>query len=93
MKKSAQIYISMFILTECQDDLGKTPLLQGVFYVSRKRTVCSSVRNHMFLLLKTYGSGSGDVKNKTGISRKTGLRFSNSFPNFEMPFLFRIFKS
>ena len=27
MKKSAQIYISMFILTECQDDLGKTLLL------------------------------------------------------------------
>lgn len=93
MKKSAQIYISMFILTECQDDLGKTLLLQGIFYVSRKRTVCSSVRNHTFLLLKTYGSGSGDVKNKTGISRKTGLRFSNPFPNFEMPFLFRIFKN
>ena len=93
MKKSAQIYISMFILTECQDDLGKTLLLQGVFYVSRKRIVCSSVRNHMFLLLKTYGSGSGDVKNKTGISRKTGLRFSNSFPNFAKPFLFRIFKN
>ena len=73
--------------------MGKTPLLQGIFYVFHKGNVCSSVRNHMFLLLKTYGSGSGDVKNKTGISRKTGLRFSNSFPNFEMPFLFRIFKN
>lgn len=82
-----------FVLTECQNALGKTPLLQGVFYVFHKGNVCSSVRNHMFLLLKTYGSGSGDVKNKTGISRKTGLRFPNSFPNFEMPFLFRIFKN
>ena len=45
----------------------------------------------MFLLLKTYGSESGDVKNKTGISRKTELRFSNPFHNFEKPFLFCIF--
>ena len=92
MKKSAQIYISMFILTECQDDLGKTPLLQGVFYVSRKRTVCSSVRNQTFLPWKTYFSGLGNVKNKTNISRKTELRFSNFFPSFAKPFLFRIFK-
>lgn len=35
----------------------------------------------------------GKRKNKTGISRKTELRFSNPFHNFEMPFLFRIFKN
>lgn len=93
MKKSAQIYISMFILTECQDDLGKTPLLQGVFYVFRGRNVCSSVRTQTFLPWKTYFSGLGNVKNKTNISRKTELRFSNPFHNFEMPFLFRIFKN
>ena len=45
--------------------MRKTPLLQGVFYVSRKRTVCSS--------------------------QKTGLRFPNSFPSFEKPFLFCTF--
>lgn len=93
MKKSAQIYISMFILTECQDDLGKTLLLQGIFYVFHKGNVCSSVRNYTFLLLKTYGSGLGNIKNKTNISRKTELRFSNSFPSFAKPFLFRIFKN
>jgi len=35
----------------------------------------------------------GKRKNKTNISRKTELRFSNPFHNFEMPFLFRIFKN
>lgn len=37
--------------------------------------------------------GVGKRKNKTNISRKTELRFSNPFHNFEMPFLFRIFKN
>ena len=34
----------------------------------------------------------GKRKNKTNISRKTELRFSNPFHNFEQPFLFRIFQ-
>ena len=54
----------------------------------------------MFFGAEPYVSASENIrfragrrKNKTNISRKTELRFSNSFPNFEMPFLFRIFKN
>lgn len=86
MKKSAQIYISMFILTECQDDLGKTLLLYGVFYVSRKRTVCSSVRTQTFLPWKTYGSGPGDVKIKLIFPGKRSFVFLIPFPTLKCRF-------
>lgn len=33
----------------------------------------------------------GRRNNKIGISQKTGLRFPNSFPSFEKPFLFCTF--
>lgn len=67
---------------------------------SSRSFLCFPQRKRMFFGAEPYVSALENIrfrvgrrKNKTGISRKTGLRFSNSFPNFEKPFLFRIFKN
>ena len=67
---------------------------------SSRNFLCFPQRKRMFFGAELYVSALenirfriGKLKNKTGMSRKTGLRFSNPFHNFEMPFLFRIFKN
>jgi hypothetical protein len=66
--------------------LGKTPLLQGIFYVFHKGNVCSSVRNYTFLPWKTYGSGSGNEKIKPVFPGKQDFVFLIPFPTLKCRF-------